>query len=190
MHPIHSRSNEWRPGKSLHPSTPQKTQGRPWYRERWIWFLAAGPLAVIVAGVATLWLAIRSDDGLVADDYYRQGLAINRALERDKVADALGMNAILFLEPERGRLRLVLTGAKSGGDLRLQIVHPTQAGKDRIVVLTPVAPGVYEGAFVPLLDAGRWRVMLEDAGRTWRLAGEWSMPGSMTLTLAPPRRNP
>ena len=144
---------------------------------------------MIVAGFVTLWLAIRSDDGLVADDYYKQGLAINRVLGRDKAADALGMNATLSLEPERGRLRVVLTGANTGGDLRLQIAHPTQAGKDRVLALTPVAPGVYEGALVPL-DAGRWLVMVEDADRTWRLTGEWRMPGGMTLTLAPPRRNP
>ena len=36
-----------------------------------------GPAAVIVAGVYTTILAFSSTDGLVADDYYKQGLMIN-----------------------------------------------------------------------------------------------------------------
>jgi len=37
----------------------------------------AGPAAVIVAGFFTMALAFRTEDGLVAEDYYKQGLAIN-----------------------------------------------------------------------------------------------------------------
>ena len=53
---------------------------RPWYRERWPWALLAGPAVVVVAAMATLWLAVTSDDGVVADDYYRRGLLINKDL--------------------------------------------------------------------------------------------------------------
>ncbi len=45
-------------------------------------YMWAGPLTVIVASVFTLWLAVRSEDGLVADDYYKRGLAINQTLAR------------------------------------------------------------------------------------------------------------
>ena len=37
---------------------------QPWYRERWPWILMAGPATVVVAGLFTAWLAVRSDDGL------------------------------------------------------------------------------------------------------------------------------
>jgi hypothetical protein len=33
---------------------------------------------VIVAGAVTVWLAVVSNDGLVTDDYYKQGLAVNQ----------------------------------------------------------------------------------------------------------------
>ena len=56
----------------------------------------AGPAVVIVAGVITLWLAVRSSDGLVTDDYYKQGLAVNQVLERDHRAAALGLRADLI----------------------------------------------------------------------------------------------
>ena len=40
---------------------------KPWYREPWPWILMAGPAIVVVAGIATAWLAVRSNDGLVED---------------------------------------------------------------------------------------------------------------------------
>ena len=58
----------------------------PWYHEPWPWLLMAGPLVVIIAGFATLLLAIRSSDGLVADDYYKQSMAINQIMLRDSRA--------------------------------------------------------------------------------------------------------
>ncbi|MBK6357531.1 MAG: FixH family protein [Betaproteobacteria bacterium] len=41
--------------------------------------LIAGPATVVVAGFITLWMAVVSDDGLVTDDYYKQGLAVIKA---------------------------------------------------------------------------------------------------------------
>lgn len=46
------------------------------------------PATAIVAGFITLWLAITSYDGLVADDYYKQGLAINQTLARERCPGA------------------------------------------------------------------------------------------------------
>ena len=50
----------------------------------------AGPFVVVVASLASAWIAIASDDGLVAEDYYKQGLLINRrlaAMERIQTRD-------------------------------------------------------------------------------------------------------
>ena len=57
---------------------------RPWYREPWPWILMSVPATAVVAGIITLWLAVSSADGLVAEDYYKQGLAINRVIEREE----------------------------------------------------------------------------------------------------------
>lgn len=53
----------------------------PWWRHGHVWLVLAGPLVVIVAGFVTLWLALRSPDALVTEDYYRKGIEINRTLE-------------------------------------------------------------------------------------------------------------
>ena len=154
-----------------------------WYREPWPWILMAGPAVVVVACLITAWLAIRSDDGLVTDDYYKQGLAINQTLSRSDAAERLGIEAALYLAD--GRVRVLLRAAAARGALTLRLVHPTRAGMDQSLNLAAVGPGVYEGPLRPLRP-GRWHVVLEQ--RDWRLAGDWTLPAAGVLTLG--RRSP
>jgi len=158
--------------------------GRPWYRHPWPWVLFAGPAAVAVGGVVTIWLAITSSDGLVADDYYKRGLAINRVLERDREAARLGIRAIVSQEPQ-GALKVVLSGGSVlPPALTLQLVHPTRAGDDWALTLTPTARGVYSSGAAPI-PAGRRYLILGDEAGSWRLTGEWKLPAVRTLGLAP-----
>ena len=153
---------------------------QPWYREPWPWILMAGPATVVVASLVTVWLAVRSDDGLVVDDYYKQGLAINKALARSDAAERLGITAELYLAD--GRVRVLLGGAHRGA-LTLRLVHPTRAGMDQKLDLDMVRPGLYEAQALPLLS-GRWHVVLGQDD--WRLAGDWKLPAAGTLKLGGP----
>lgn len=56
----------------------------PWWTHGLVWLVIAGPVAVIVAGLVTVWIAVRSPDPVVAEDYYRRGVEINKTLARDK----------------------------------------------------------------------------------------------------------
>ena len=139
----------------------------PWYRQRWPWLLMAGPAIVVVAGFATLWLAATTDDGVIADDYYKRGLVINRTLERTERGIALGLAADLVIGDDGG-VRVTL-GGKPGvapAALTLKVAHPTRAGSDRTATLTRGADGTYAGTVEPL-GAGRWLVTLETDA--WRL---------------------
>ena len=150
------------------PATSHRAQ--PWYREPWPWILMAGPAAVIVAGVVTIWLAVATSDGLVADDYYRRGLAINQELRRDQAALNLGITA--GIEARGGVLRVRLTARGAAPEaLFAQLVHSTRAGHDQRLRLPRVAPGVYETG-LPALPAGRWRIVLEDPRGEWRIVKE------------------
>ncbi len=147
---------------------PAPVVASPWYRHRWPWLLMLGPAIVVAAGFWTLWVAVDSDDGLVADDYYKRGLAINRTLERAEKARALGLNAIVELTPD-GAVRATLTaapGAALPAIVQLSIVHPTRAGLDRSAELVRGPEGSYVGRVSPL-EAGRWRIGIETA--EWRL---------------------
>jgi hypothetical protein len=159
---------------------------RPWYREPWPWFLMAIPAASVVVGIIMATLAIRTEDGLVADDYYKRGLAINRELARDDAARAGGLHAQLWFEPAGGRVRVALAGSGQPGaaGMRLTFVHPTRAGFDRSVGLTPAGAGMYE-AVVGALAPGRWQVTLEDNARAWRIGGTLRLPQDGSAELAP-----
>lgn len=141
----------------------------PWYREPWPWLLMAGPAVVVVAGLFTAWLAVAHEDGLVADDYYKQGLAINKVLERENQAASLGTHARIQFSDNR--VRVFLSGS-APDELKLQLTHPTRAGLDRVARLSAAGAGWYEG----IIDTrgARWHVVLEDAAGTWRLRGDWN----------------
>ena len=60
-----------------------------------------------------LWLAITSYDGLVTDDYYKQGLAINKTLRRDDRASELRYRARVQLSEDSSRVRVFFDGAQN-----------------------------------------------------------------------------
>lgn len=162
-------------------ASPQIQPVRPWYREPWPWLLMAGPAVVVAAGFVTAWIAVQYEDGLVADDYYRQGLAINQMIGRDAAAAAQNVRAqVMFGETG---VRVFLSGpAKLPGELGMQLVHPTRAGLDRKVRLVLQGEGWYEGA-LPKVDGSRWHVIVEDGERNWRLSGDWAGDGQESLQL-------
>ena len=56
----------------------------PWWRYGHVWLVLAGPLIVVVACFVTAFIAIRHPDPVLAQDYYRRGLNINKALAEQK----------------------------------------------------------------------------------------------------------
>ena len=154
----------------------------PWYREPWPWLLMSGPAAVVVAGVLTTLIAVRSSDGVVADDYYKQGLAINRTLERSAQARVLGAGAEASFAPGAVDVRFN-SSAPPPDRLRLTLVHPTRRGMDRSATLERSARGVYEGR-IDSTGASSWIVALEDERSSWRIDGRW-MTARASVRLAP-----
>lgn len=156
----------------------------PWYREPWTWGLMAGPVGVIVAGAFTVTLAVRSNDGVVADDYYKQGLEVNQVLRRDQRAQAAGLKGSLELSP--GKVIVTLQGeAPLPAFVRLSLVHPTRSGADRTVELRRVADRRYEAAF-DATDRARRRLVLEDPAGQWRVTGLLAENGSRAALSASP----
>jgi uncharacterized protein len=146
-----------------------ESPARPWYREPWPWLLMAGPALVVVAGFVTLALAMSGNDGVVADDYYKQGLAINQVLKRAGHAKELQLSATASFAADS--VRVVLSAnAELPAAVRLGLIHPTRSGGDQFVVLESLAPAVYEGRLTRG-DGERRLLVLEDVAGTWRLTG-------------------
>jgi hypothetical protein len=138
------------------------------WREPLVWLVVGIPAATVVAGAFTWWIAAQRADSNVADDHYKRGLAINRSLERESRAKALGLRAELTLAGEND-LRLRLTG---GGALpptvTVVLTHPVRADQDRRLSLDRQADGAYR-IVAPQVGAGNWDVSIE--AQDWRVAG-------------------
>jgi uncharacterized protein len=167
------------PAKAASPSA------KPWYREPWPWILMSGPAAVVVAGSFTAYLAIAHQDPLVVDNYYKEGLAINRVIEQDRSAARAELRAQVMFADSGKRVRAHVAGSATlPRTLRLHMIHPTRADLDRETVLTASQAGWYEGE-LGVAGANRWGMQLEDEPRSWRLTGEWRPADGAAVTLMP-----
>jgi len=136
----------------------------PWYFHPWPWLLIAGPLTVVIASLATAWIAYKSDDGVVASDYYKRGLLVNRRLPKEplptpKLAATLAFDTggTFIVHPEAGDTR--------HDTLRVTLMHPATATRETLT-LERDARGDYVGA-LRSDRLGRWTVSFDSP--TWPL---------------------
>lgn len=156
----------------------------PWYKQGWPWFLIAFPATAVIAGFITLAIAINTFDGLVVDDYYKEGRAIVQTIGRSEHAKVLGLSAQLTIRPEA--LRIDLSAAKTEDlpeSIRVTITHPTRGGSDQDLLLSGPG-GVFEGAIAPLSN-GRWLFLIEDESRSWRMNGAAYLPTEAGIRIDP-----
>jgi len=121
-------------------------------RGPWPWLLAAGPALVVVASIASAWVAVSKVDPVVSEDYYKLGLTVNRRLPATP-ATAVAASATIVI----------------GSDGAVSVVLPESVAAPTYMRLTLRQPGAREGD-VEMLDAssaGSWSGKLHDvrAGR-------------------------
>ena len=149
---------------------------KSWYREPFVWLLIFFPASAVLGGMITITLAVNSNDGLVADDYYKRGLEINRTLERDKAAVRHRLQATLRFD---AKLQLIHLNLDAHSDYQLpnQILlrfsYHTRSGFDKKVVLPRLGDTFYQGT-LPDLKEGVFMVQL--TADDWRLLGSVEVP--------------
>lgn len=153
-------------------SIENKQQSEPWFRNPMVWMVIFFPSLAVVSGIITIIIAIYTDDGLVVDDYYKQGLAINQVITHDKKAKQLGLRAFVDLNSENGEIRLSLSsnsGFEPTPEITFRLIHRTRSGLDQTTVLSRVGNSLdYRGYFKPPLIEGRWTIQVLATGE-WRL---------------------
>jgi uncharacterized protein len=156
---------------------------KPWYREPWPWLLMSGPLAVVVASLTSAWIAVRSSDGLVSDDYYKQGQEVVETLDRSKQAEALGLQASVRLNEHKVRVRL--SGRRADmplpSALFISLSHPTRAGLDQRAKL--ILDGQDYAGEIRLPASGHWLVLIEDEAKTWRMMASVVLPAAGEVVI-------
>jgi hypothetical protein len=155
---------------------------KPWYREPWPWFLMSGPFIVIIAALVSAWIAIKTSDGLVTEDYYKEGLVAGETLTRSKRAEELGVSAGLRLtSDDRVQVRLSSRRDEKPAALNVTLSHPTRAGVDQKSVLK-LDGGMYVGK-LNLPASGHWLVLVEDEAKTWRVMGSVMLPAAGEVVI-------
>ena len=157
---------------------------RPWYREPWVWLMIAFPLSAVIGGAITIYLAVVTSDGLVVDDYYKRGKAINRVLARDEAAARYQLRASIDIDLRDNRVQLLLESAVAElpETLTFSLLHSTRPGHDQVIILQHAGEGVYYGA-IDELTRSKWYLQLE--ADDWRLLGSAQIPLSESLVLLP-----
>lgn len=158
---------------------------KPWYREPWPWYLMAGPFLVIVAASVTAWLAITTSDGLVTDDYYKKGLAVETTLAQNRVAVKLGLEvrATFTADGISATIKATAPGEKmtASDAVNLTLSHPTRAGLDQQVSLKREGD-IYTG-HIRLPASGHWLVLFEDPDQAWRVMGNVVLPAQGEVVI-------
>lgn len=150
----------------------------PWYKQFWPWFLITFPALAVVAGIITLILAIESDDGLVTDNYYKKGLAINQTLDKKQHAQELNLEANANWDQLTQTVNLKLSGklTELPPRLTMQLAHATRAKQDQQITLFLSPDKISYTGRVDTVKQGNWIIILEPEKQNWRINGRVTLP--------------
>jgi hypothetical protein len=168
-------------------SFPQKAAAIRWYQEPWNCLVLGGPLLVVCASLFTAFLAYKGADKVVAEDYYRQGLAINKDIDRDRTASARNISADMRFDAATATVALRLQGAgKMPAALSLSLADRSghaESENMRRIELTQGADGMYRGALPNAVHYERGVVYVKIEAPDWRLTQEWHDPSNTALQI-------
>lgn len=132
------------------------------------------PLATVVAGFATLYVAVQSNGYELPTEYAWEGAALDADLERAQAARDQGLMFDLRIMPS-GRIEAQLQSLTSSPlptRLQLTLTHATLPALDQTRVLTYV--DTVEGRYIadgsPLPEGAWWVEVAHDS--EWRLRGK------------------
>jgi hypothetical protein len=151
-------------------NAPAAMRPRPALHEPMLWLVWGLPALVVIAGIATLVIALRAGGADAVPAEVRRTAQIQvEDLQADREAQRLGLRAELRRDAATGAVQLRLEGAVPPADpqLRLRLRHPAQAGRDRELRLVRAA-NAWHGRLEPD-GAQAWNLVPLDA--RWRLSG-------------------
>ncbi|MBC3908997.1 MULTISPECIES: FixH family protein [Undibacterium] len=171
---------------------PPKSRRDTWYREPWLLLVAGGPAFVVCASIYTGYIAMHGADKVVAEDYYKQGLMINKDIQRDAKARELQLNAYINADLTNSKVRLQLSGKGNLPEtIQLSLANAAKGSNSvseviRRLPLKQTAPGHYEGELKLMPKVGEdtvklFHIKLETTD--WRLTGDWFDPGQKPVQL-------
>ncbi|MBT8120494.1 MAG: FixH family protein [Gammaproteobacteria bacterium] len=148
---------------------------KPWHSYPLVWMMISIPFSAVIMGVIMISLAINTDDGLVADDYYKQGLAINDVITLDKKATELNLSAVIQFESDSKVINVRFDKGLIDdfpASLLLNFHHATRANSDISITLNHGMGDQYIGYLDEPISQGVWYFEVtntEMAEENWKL---------------------
>lgn len=160
---------------------------QPWYRQFWPWFVISIPMATVIAGLSTVWIAFQGQDSLAVFSEQGVDVATERSLAEEKYAIENDITASLKIDSDTGAVTVSLPqriGVAADKPLQLSLLHPTLAARDASTVLNPAIPSadgraIWAGHFVVIDTGRRYAILRQDD--VWRISGEWLGERQITL---------
>ncbi|WP_449434156.1 FixH family protein [Pseudomonas putida] len=163
---------------------PAATAASPWYKHLWPWIIIGILTTSVCLSLTMVSIAVRNPDNLVNDNYYEAGKGINRALDRELLAQTLNLKARVHLDELTGEVDLRLTGNSEPQNLELNLISPTQPDKDRKVLLSRAEAGRYVGQLQDKVEGRRFVELLgKQDEQVWRLFEEEKVEHGVVLQL-------
>lgn len=157
---------------------------RPWYKEFWAWFLLILLGSSVTLSISLVVVAVRTADSLVVTNYYDAGKGINQSLVREQHAQNLALRATLIVDNVMGTAVLTLEGNSRPELLTLNLISPTQAEKDRQIILQRIEGNHYSGNLSDAITGRRFVELLGTEGAdTWRLFEEETVASGHPILL-------
>ena len=75
-----------KPASEAKGKTAAWSDSPTWWRNPYCWLVLVGPIVVVFAGLATVWIAMVNADTLVDRNYYQKGLALSKGAGADSIA--------------------------------------------------------------------------------------------------------
>lgn len=126
---------------------------------------------------------------MVSDDYFKDGLAINKRIEQDQAAKDLGLLAEVSWDALTGELLVSLSQDNPTAapveirQLRVNLLHPTSSNLDSQIILERVRDNYFRGEIASRISH-RYYLRLEPASDgAWRLNGEMDFTDSNRVLI-------
>jgi uncharacterized protein len=133
------------------------------------WLMWMLPASAVLAGFATLAIALHGADRALPVEYHWEGERLEADFGRARSAASLGVEIRLAIEAGQCRA-LARNLPLEPAALSLMLTHGENAGLDRRVRLTRLAANDYRAPCAPL-ETGKWRVALDDDSARWAVRG-------------------
>jgi hypothetical protein len=133
------------------------------------WLMWLLPGSAVLAGFATLAIALQDADRALPVEYHWEGDSLDADVARARAAAALGIEVTLEIGDGhcRARVRNLTTDPAA---VNLLLTHGSYAEFDRRVRLMRTAAGDYLAACAAL-EAGKWRIAIGDDSAVWAVRG-------------------